>query len=53
MHQYKVHLPQKNNWDYDDNMLDSFFMSGLNRSSSSHEEEQEIRLDESLDLDKN
>ena len=31
MHQYKVHLPQRNNWDLEDhNMMDSFFLSGIN-----------------------
>ena len=53
MHQYKVHLPQRNAWDQDDNMLDSFFMSGINRDKARRDEEEEIVLDENLDLDKN
>jgi len=53
MHQYKVHLPQRNAWDHDDNMLDSFFMSGINRDKPRREEEEENILDENLDLDKN
>jgi hypothetical protein len=54
MHQYKVHLPQRNNWDYDDNMMDTFFMSGINRDIHDQEvRESLIDLDNNLDLDKN
>ena len=52
MHQYKVHLPQRNTWDHEDNMLDSFFMSGINRDKARRDEEEENILDENLDLDK-
>lgn len=54
MHQYKVHLPQQNNWDYDDNMMETFFMSGINRDIHDQEDHESlIDLDNNLDLDKN
>ena len=39
MHQYKVHLPQRNNWDDDYNMMESFFMSGINSKPYYDEED--------------
>lgn len=54
MHQYKVHLPHRNNWDYEENdMMESFFMSGINRDNYKEETEDIIDLDKSLDLDNN
>jgi hypothetical protein len=55
MHQYKVHLPQRNTWDHEDsNMMETFFMSGINRDKRNQDENDEvIDLDNNLDLDKN
>lgn len=54
MHQYKVHLPQRNSWDHEDNnMMETFFMSGINRDSHREDVEDAIDLDNNLDLDKN
>ena len=46
MHQYKVHLPQRNNWDEDYNMMESFYMSGINSKPYYDEED---NLPSSLD----
>jgi len=56
MHQYKVHLPtSRSYWENEDSdMLDSFFMSGINRDKYDREEQDDfIDLDNNLDLDKN
>jgi hypothetical protein len=55
MHQYKVHLPtSRSYWENEDSdILESFFMSGINRDFHQPEEEESINLDNNLDLDKN
>lgn len=55
MHQYKVHLPQRNTWEQEDhNMMETFFMSGINRDKYNQDKNENIiDLDNNLDLDKN
>ncbi len=52
MHQYKVHLPQQNVWDSEDNdTLESFFLSGINRDQYNPREEVSNNSVDNLNLD--